>query len=124
MTEMPDFDDVYGSKYFGIADLKGEQSRLKIGKVAAADLREKDGSTKVKYVVYFEGQDKGLVLNKTNAIKLADAYGKKSSAWVGQVVELYGEMTGLGKEGVRLRPLRKPAAPAATDPELSDAIPF
>jgi hypothetical protein len=121
---MNDFDELYGSKYFGVADLKGAQPRLKIGKVDVAELREKDGSTKRKYVVYFEGQDKGLVLNKTNAHKLADTYGKKPDVWVGQIIQLYAEMTGLGKEGVRLRPLRKAATPAAPDPELSDAIPF
>ena len=119
-----DFDEIYGSKYFGVTDLKGAQPRLKIGKVDVVDLREKDGSKKTKYVVYFESQDKGLVLNKTTALKLADVYGKPRSGWVGQTVELYSEMTGLGKEGVRLRPLRKPATPAAPDPELSDAIPF
>ena len=42
-----EFDDLYGSKYFGIPDLKGGQPRLKIGKVDVAELREKDGSTKL-----------------------------------------------------------------------------
>ena len=119
-----EFDELYGSKYFGIADLRGGCPRLKIGKVDVADLREKDGSTKKKYVMYFEGHDKGLVLNKTNALKLADAYGKAANAWVGQAIELYAEMTSLGKEGVRVRPLRRPATPANPDPELTDAIPF
>ena len=71
-----EFDELYGSKYFGIADLRGGCPRLKDRKVDVADLREKDGSTKKKYVMYFEGHDKGLVLNKTNALKLADAYPK------------------------------------------------
>ena len=46
------------------------------------------------------------MLNKTNATKLAAAYGKDRSSWIGVDVELYVEMTGLGKEGVRLRPLK------------------
>jgi hypothetical protein len=101
-----DFDRMYGSKYLGAPDVS-DGLRLRIGKVETADLREKDGNTKRRIVIWFEGQDKGLVINKTNAIKLADAYGKNSAAWLYQVVELYTEMTGLGKPGVRVRPLRQ-----------------
>jgi hypothetical protein len=122
---------MYGSKYLGAADLKGQRPRRTIGKVEVADLKEKDGSTKRKRVLYFEGEDKALVLNKTNAIKLATAFGKESANWVGVRVELYSEMTSLGKEGVRLQPLRavtKPApaavAPASLQDEMSDEIPF
>jgi hypothetical protein len=125
-TTMPttdDFDAIYGSKYFSVADLRGQQLRRKIGKVEVADLREKDGTTKRKWAVYFEAEDKPLVLNKTNAQKLAKVFGKDSSQWIGRPVELYAEMTSFG-EGVRLRPLRPAATPAKPDPEMNDAIPF
>ena len=59
----------------------------------------------------------------TGLRKLADAYGKQSSKWIGQIVQLYSEDTSFGK-GVRVRPLRKPATPAEPDPALNDAIPF
>jgi hypothetical protein len=117
-----DFDDVYGSKYFSAADLHGEAIRRKIGKIEIADLREKDGSTKRKFVVYFKGVDKPLVLNRTNAQKLAAALGKDPAAWVGIVVELYPEMTSLGKEGVRLRVVR--AAGAGAGDDMNDSIGF
>lgn len=117
------FDDIYGSKYFSVADLKDGEPRFKVGKVEVAELREKNGTTKRKYVVLFEGVEKGLVVNKTNAKKLADAYGKQSTNWIGQIVQLYSEDTSFGK-GVRVRPLRKPAAPAKPDPDLDDAIAF
>jgi hypothetical protein len=123
MTYETDFDDLYGSKYLTANDLHGETQRRKIGKVDVVELKEKDGSTKRKYVAYFEGVDKALVVNKTNATKLATAYGKDRSKWVGVVVELYAEMTSLGKEGVRLRPLRSAAAGAAAT-DMNDAIPF
>ena len=119
-TDIDIFDDIYGSKYFSAADLHGNQVRRKIGKVDVIELKEKDGSTKKKFIVYFEGVEKPLVLNKTNAQKLAASYGKDRSQWVGVVVELYAEMTSLGKEGVRLRPLK--SAAAATD--MNDAILF
>jgi hypothetical protein len=124
MTTVNDeFDSIYGSKYFSVSDLRGEQPRRRIGKVEIGDLKEKDGSTKRKYVVYFEGEDKPLVLNKTNADKLAKMFGKDRSKWIGHVVELYAEMTTFG-EGVRLRPLRPAATPAKPDPEMGDAIQF
>jgi hypothetical protein len=121
-----DFDDLYGSKYLGAADLQGRQKRVKIIAVDIADLREKDGSTRRKYVLCFDGEDKVLPLNKTNALRLAQAFGKNRTGWTGQTIELYSEMTGLGKEGVRLRPLRKPAAAPAQSKqeEMSDEIPW
>jgi len=121
MSSETDFDDLYGSKYFSVSDLHGETPRRKIGKVDVAELKDKDGSTKRKFVCYFESEDKPLVLNKTNAQKLAQAFGKDRAKWVGVAVELYSEMTSLGKEGVRLRPLRIAATPPK---DLDDAIPF
>ena len=123
MSDIDDFDDLYGSKYFSVSDLKDSEPRLKVGKVEVAELREKNGTTKRKYVMLFEGVEKGLVINKTNARKLADAYGKQSSKWIGQIVQLYAEETSFGK-GVRVRPIRKPATPAEPDPDLNDAIAF
>ena len=76
MSNESDFDDLYGCKYFSATDLHGETPRHRIGKVAPVELKEKDGSTKRKFVVYFEGVEKALVLNKTNAKKLAAAFGK------------------------------------------------
>ena len=61
------------------------------------------------------------MLNKTNAQKLAAAFGKDRTNWIGMSVELYAEMTSLGKEGVRLRPL-KPATSTATD--MNDKVTF
>jgi hypothetical protein len=123
MSEEYDFDSLYGSKYLSVFDLKDAEPRLRIGKVEVAELRDKNGTTKRKYVMWFEGTEKGLVINLTNAKKLADAYGKQPSKWIGQCIQLYSEETTFGK-GVRVRPLRKPATPAEPDRDLNDAIPF
>ena len=128
-TIVDDFDAMYGSKYLSVSDLKGQRPRRTIGKVEVAELKEKDGSTKRKRIIYLEGEDKPLVLNKTNATKLAMAFGKHSPDWIGARVELYSEMTTLGKEGVRLQPLRTVAKPPAPkppviDPDLNDEVPF
>ena len=133
-TDEDDFDAMYGSKYFSVPDLKGQRPRRTIGKIEVTELKEKDGSTRRKRILYLEGEDKPLVVNKTNATKLAMAFGKSSADWVGGRIELYPEMTTLGKEGVRLQPLRTvaktPPAPkvvpklAETDPEFDDEVPF
>jgi hypothetical protein len=36
MSDTYDFDDLYGSKYFSVADLKDGEPRFKIGKVEVA----------------------------------------------------------------------------------------
>jgi hypothetical protein len=77
-------------------------------------------------VLTFEGAPKQMVVNKTNAQKLAGAFGKNTDAWIGQVIQLYSEDTSFGK-GVRVRPLQRAAAKpaAAKTAELeSDSIPF
>jgi hypothetical protein len=115
MSNESDFDALYGSKYYSSPDLHGETPRHRIGKVALVELKEKDGSTKRKYLVYFDGVEKALVVNKTNAQKLAAAFGKDHANWIGMGVELYSEMTGLGKEGVRVRPLKPTGASDLND---------
>src|SRR5262245_35659338 len=97
------FDDLYGSKYLSVADLKGGQLRRKIGKVEEAELRDKTGASKWRWILWFEGEEKGLVLNKTNAIALANAFSKDPATWVNQYVELFPVMTSFG-EGLRVRP--------------------
>jgi hypothetical protein len=119
------FDDIYGSKFLGAADLNGQRKRVKIVDTEVSELREKDGSTKRKYIVWFETEDKALVLNKTNALRLAQAFGKAREGWNGAVIELYSEMTSLGKEGIRLRPVRppqqqKPQTPPPPPDEYND----
>jgi hypothetical protein len=115
MTYETDFDDMYGSKYFGVTDLHGKEPRRRIGKVDVVELKDKDGKPKKKVLVFFDGEEKTLPINKTNALKLAAAYGKKYEKWIGATVELYSEMTPLNKEGVRIRIL-----PTAND--LNDEI--
>jgi hypothetical protein len=126
MTMSDDFDDIYGNKFLGAADLNGQRKRVKIVDTEVSDLREKDGSTKRKYIVWFETEEKALVLNKTNALRLAQAFGKNREGWHGAVVELYSEMTSLGKEGIRLRPVRKPPQQQKpqTPPPDEDPPPF
>jgi hypothetical protein len=133
MSNETDFDDLYGSKYLGAADLHGEMPNCKIARVEILPLKEKDGSTKRKFVAYLMGVgvDKPLILNKTNAQKLANSFGKDREDWIGVNIQLYTEMTSLGKEGVRVRPLKPPrrgddsiTTGGPPNKDMDDSIPF
>jgi hypothetical protein len=97
------------AKFFSSSDLHGKTPQYTIGKTDKVELKGKDGTSKKRYLIYFDGVEKPLVLNKTNATRLAAAFGKNRSGWVGKTVELYSEPTNLG-EGVRIRPLKPTAA--------------
>jgi hypothetical protein len=64
-----------------------------------------------------------MVVNPTNAKKLAEAFGKDRTAWPNNWVELYSEPTAFGP-GLRTKPLRKPATPDNPADDMDDFIPF
>lgn len=75
------------SKYLKAADLKGKKVRLTIAKVELVQF-EDDGKTKTKPVIFFEGKDKGMVLNPTNTDTLCHEFGYQSDDWIGKEVEV------------------------------------
>lgn len=101
--------EAYPTKYISAPDLQGRNVAVVIDRVEM----EKVGDD-TKPVVYFQGKEKGLVLNKTNANAIAAGYGDETNDWSGGELELFSIMTdfqGKPVEAVRCRlPLRKPAA--------------
>lgn len=70
-----------------------------------------ESGTNEKPCLYFEKSKKPLVLNATNAKKLAKAFGRETNAWRGAKVELYAEeIKAFGKvqNAVRLNIVEKP----------------
>lgn len=91
----------YPSKYVSAADLKGESKIVTMTVVETEKIGEDQ-----KPVLYFRGTDKGLVLNKTNASKIAEIYGDDTEDWRDQQVVLFPTMTdyqGKSVEAVRVR---------------------
>ncbi|MCA9190595.1 MAG: hypothetical protein KDB03_02490 [Planctomycetales bacterium] len=89
-----------------------------------------------KPVLNFAGSDQALVLNKTNATILAELWGDETTAWHGQLVELYATTTSFGGRMVpciRVRaaqvqtaarqpaPVPQPSAPQPTVPQPTAA---
>jgi hypothetical protein len=77
--------DVYKSDYLKAGDLQGKKIKLTIARVEMAEFT--DGSKKP--VAYFTGKQKGAVLNKTNAMTVAAAFGPETDGWAGKEIVLY-----------------------------------
>lgn len=88
--------------------LKGEDMADKEVKVRIASFEETkfDNDPLPKISLRFEGAKKGLTLNKTNARKIAAAYGDYCENWVGKEIIVYGdkvEYQGRLVDGIRVR---------------------
>jgi len=95
----------FPSKYLKADDLRGRETRVTISRVE----REKMGDD-VKPVVYFNGKEKGVVLNKTNSYTIATAYGDETNDWFGNDVILFSVMTEYGGKTTPAIRVRIPTA--------------
>lgn len=100
----------FPSKYIKAADLQGRAVVCTIREVRQEDI----GDGEKKPVLYFEGKEKGMVLNRTNAKSIASACGSdETDDWPGCQIEIYPTETDFQGERVdciRVR-LKRPAAP-------------
>ena len=84
-----------GANYFIAEDIQ-EPRKLRI---TGAETKEIKDSMKI--VLTFEGEDKQLALNVTNAQTLADRFGDDTSAWIGQTVTLASVPTKFQNKSVK-----------------------
>jgi len=78
----------FPSNYLKASDLHGKgEVRLTIRSIEMENVGEGED----KPVMYFHGTEKGLPLNKTNALMIADSYGDETEAWINQPVILFEE---------------------------------
>jgi hypothetical protein len=83
-------DDLFPSRYLKAADLKGQKRTLTISKITSEEVGK---DKKAEPIIYFQKCTKGLVLNKTNAKRIAEVLGSKALAdWPGKSVALYSKM--------------------------------
>ena len=111
-------DSAFPSKYLKASDLQGRNVTVKMGRVE----QEKIGDD-MKLILYFQGKEKGVVLNKTNANNVAAIYGGETEDWYGKeitLVEAMVDFQGKSVPAIRMRaPPRKPAP--ARQPQTVDA---
>ncbi len=118
----------FPSPYLKASDLNGKPWDVKIRTVGMEELGQ--GSDKQsKPVLYIDGAQKGLALNKTNAITIVNSYGDDTGDWTGkdiQVVPATTEFKGDTVDCIRVRipPETQPDAAPMADGEIDDEIPF
>ena len=79
-----DLDSCYGSKYLSAADLGDRKIKAKLADIRKVQMRQDNGASRVKFVLFFDGIDKGVVLNQTNKTVLVDALGRNPASWIGR----------------------------------------
>ncbi len=129
--------EAYPSKYLKAADLDGQDRTVSIRTCVQEELGQ-GSEMEVKPVLYFDGGQKGLVLNKTNAQAIAEDYGDDTEAWAGREIVLFiQKVTFQGKltPAIRVRVknnapqpvVQRAPTPPAPEPDaapLNDEIPW
>ena len=75
--------DQYSSSWLKATDLRGQPITVTI-----SDVKMEQVGQDHKMVCYFQGKDKGLVLNKTNATTIATSLGDETMGWGGRQIVL------------------------------------
>ena len=90
-------------------------------------MRGDDGKTRTKFVLFFEGLDKAMVLNATNKDVLADNFGRVPAKWIGATVGILVDnnvmFQGKRTKGLRLRHIAAPKATVTEPPPFDDPTP-
>jgi len=113
---MPNVNEMFPSKYLKAADLQGHAVAVVIDRVELGEVGQGDDKEQ-KWIMYFEGKEKGLVLNKTNTNITAAAYGNDTDDWAGKPLELYPTTTTFAGKVVDALRVRTEAPPPAADGE-------
>ena len=115
----------FDSKYLRAVDLGEREIQLTMSTI---NMEPVDSSGEKKPVLYFTKGKKGLVLNKTNATRIAKAYGDDTEQWPDNDIILFSaevDFKGEMVEAIRVK-IPKPVKAAAEKKsgELDDEIPF
>ena len=119
--------DAFPSKYIKASDLRGQEVPVIISNVVMEQMQDRDKTSKP--VVYFQGKNKGLVLNKTNSNAISVIYGDETGDWIGReitlcsvMVEFQGNMTPAIRVkvtgGAPAQPARNAGEPLNVDPDF------
>tara|TARA_Y100000310_G_scaffold324033_1_gene385368 strand:- start:3153 stop:3545 length:393 start_codon:yes stop_codon:yes gene_type:complete len=98
-----DMNNCFPSKWLKASDLQGQAMTYAMQHVQMEEV----GSGQ-KPVLYFQGQQKGLVLNKVNTNSISSIYGPESNNWQGQQITLFPSVTdyqGASVDCIRVKPV-------------------
>jgi hypothetical protein len=119
----------FPSNYLKAADLNDRNVKVVMDRVEMEDIGGDH-----KPILYFQGKEKGLVLNKTNSNNISAAYGDDTDGWSAQELVLYPAMTDFQGKTVpcirvraptaKDRPVLKPQPAPRSENPMDDDIPF
>ena len=116
---MPDFSDSYGGRFLNASHV----TKPFVAAVVTVEAIEVEEGKKPKPVLFLEGVDRGVVLNKTRYDAMSDITGSPDTDdWCGRKVPGEAGLHQLRRQESGLRGTE--AAPASTGAALDDAIPF
>jgi hypothetical protein len=95
---------LFPSKYVAAGDLMGQDVAVVISGIKQEEVGEDE---KRLPVLYFVGMKKGMVLNRTNAKRIAELYGAETDAWIGKTITLYPSETEYAGDTVPCLRVRK-----------------
>jgi len=114
MPTKTDYRALYDREYVGAWELQGKDVVVLISKVIGGELTAIGGRKSKKPVISFEGKEKKMICNKTNAKVIASLYGNHVEDWVGKCITLFVGMTRDPSTGGDIDCLRvRPSIPAA-----------
>tara|TARA_B100000029_G_scaffold166576_2_gene162788 strand:- start:135 stop:545 length:411 start_codon:yes stop_codon:yes gene_type:complete len=114
-----DITSAFPSSWLKAADLGGREVTVPMAEVRIETVGQGTDAEEVP-VLFFAGQAKGLILNKTNARSISQLYGTETTGWAGRQVTLFPTTTQFGaetRECIRIK------APAETAPAPAPAAP-
>jgi hypothetical protein len=107
---MTTVNEAFPSRWLGAEDLQGRDRTVTIRRYVHEDVQ---GT--MKHILYLDGEKKGWMLNRTNAVTIARLYGEVMEKWAGKPVTLFrADVRAFGQMWpvIRVRPVR-PAQKAA-----------
>ena len=116
--------EMFGGNLLKAEDLRFQEVTVTIGDVT---IEKFPGDEKPKIKATFVGKDKAFVFNKTNATRIAEAFGDDTDAWRGKQIVLYPDRTmyqGSMVDCIRVRPAQAFNAPPLAPELVDDSIPF
>jgi hypothetical protein len=116
--------EAFPSKFLKASDIGDAQPVVIIKDVVMETIGEDR-----RPILYFAGKEKGVVLNKTNATNISEAYGPDTDEWTGKKVILFTawvDFQGKSVEAIRIRPHRdaKPTVAPAFEEQGGGGRPF
>ena len=115
--------DVYtsSSNFLRASDLQGKTIPLTIAAIGSHIFNEGKSDQKIQVTLSFEGKEKKLGLNATNARVIASLLGDETDMWIGKKIKIYPTKTDFAGEMVDCIRIVQDAPPEAGN---FDEIPF